>query len=126
MGGVDLLDSFISQYRLTIQAKKRHWPLFVNCIEMLTVTAWRFHVTVETFSRLDFLKFISLVADGLLKTTSSASSGPNERRRTNTSVGLPHSVNAETQGRCSNCKKHCKKMSRMWCSLASYVLLGLP
>ena len=39
MGGVDLLDRFTSQYRPTIQAKKWYWPLFVNCIEMLTVAA---------------------------------------------------------------------------------------
>ena len=95
-------------------------------IETLTVAAWRLHVTVGTSPRLDFLKFIRLVVGGLLKTTSSTSSGPNGRRIINSSVGLPHPVNAETQGRCSNCKKHCKKMSRIRCSLATYVLLGLP
>ena len=122
MGGVDLLDRFISQYRPTIQAKKWYWPLFVNCIEMLTVAAWRLHVTVGTSPRLDFLEFIRSVVGGLLKTTTSASSGPNGRRIINPSVGLHHPVNAETQGRCSNCKKN----TLAWCSLASYVLLGLP
>ena len=105
MGGVNLLDKFISQYRPTIQTKKRYWPLFVNCIEMLTVAAWRLHVTLGTSPRLDFLEFIQSVVGGWLKTTSSASSGPNRKRIINTSVGLHHPVHAETQGRCSNCKK---------------------
>ena len=72
---------------------------------MLTVAAWRLHVTVGTSPRLDFFEFIRSVVGGLLKTASSASSGPNGRRTINTSVGLHHPVNAETQGRCSNCKK---------------------
>ena len=109
MGGVDQLDRFISQYRPTIQAKKWYWPLFVNCIEMLPVAAWRLHVTVGTFPRLDFLEFIRSVVDGLLKSTASASSGPSGRRIINFSIGLHHPVNAENQGRCSNCKKNTVK-----------------
>ena len=77
MGGVDLLDRFINQYRPTIQAKKWYWPLFVHCIEMLTVAAWRLHVTVGTFQCSVFLEFFRSVVGGLLKTTSYASSGPN-------------------------------------------------
>ena len=100
MGGVDLLNKFISQNRLTFQAKKWYWPLFVNCIEMLTVAAWRLHLTFETSPRLDFLEFIQSVVSSLLKTSSSVSSGPNERIIINTNVGLHHPVNVETQGRC--------------------------
>ena len=74
------------------------------CIEMLIVAAWRLHVTVGTSPHLDFLNFIRLLVGGLLKTTSSASSGPNGRRIINITVGLHHPVNSETQGRCSNWK----------------------
>ena len=73
------------------------------------MAAWRLHVTVGTFPRLDFLEFIRSVLDGLLKITSSESSGPNGRRIINTSVGLHHPVNAETQERCSNCTKNTEK-----------------
>ena len=100
MGGVDLLNRFISQYRPTFQAKKWLWSLFVNCIEMLIVAAWRLNVTGGITPRLDFLEFIQSVVDGWLKTTSSVSSGPNERRTINTSVSLHHPVIAETQERC--------------------------
>ena len=54
-----------------------------------------------------FLEFIRSVVGGLLKTTCSVSSG--RRRRINASVGLHHPANVETQGCCSNCKKHCRK-----------------
>ena len=64
MGGVDLLDRFISQYRPTIQAKKWYWQLFINCIEMLTAAVWRLHVTLKTSPRLDLLEFILSVVDG--------------------------------------------------------------
>ena len=110
MGGVDLLDKFISQYRPTIQAKKWYWPLFVNCIEMLTVAAWRLHVTVQASPRLEFLEFIRSVVAGLLKNaTRSSFSGPSGRRIMNKSAGQHHSVNAESQGRCANCKKNTVK-----------------
>ena len=75
---------------------------------MLTVAAWRLHVTVGTSTRLDFLEFIRSVVGGLLKITSSDSSGPNGRKIVNPSVGLHHPVNAKTQERCSSCKK-CQK-----------------
>ena len=80
---------------------------------MLTVVARRLHVTVGTSPRLDFLEFIRSVLGGLLKTTSSVSSGPNGRKIINPSVGLHHPVNAKTQGRCSNCKKHCKNVKNV-------------
>ena len=105
MGGVDLLDRFISQYKPTIQAKKWHWPLFVNCVEMLTVALWRLNVIIGSSLRLHFLELMRTVVGGLLKTGSYASSGPNGRIIINTSVGLHHPANAETQGHCSNCNK---------------------
>ena len=109
MVGADLLDRFISQYRPTIQAKKWYWPLFINCIEMLTVAAWRLHVTVRTSPHLDFLDFIPSVVADLLKNASSSLSGPSGRRIINKIVGSHYPVNAESQGRCVNCKKNTVK-----------------
>ena len=106
MGGVDLLDRFISQYRPAIQAKKWYWPLFVNRIEMLTVAAWRVHVTVQGSLHLDLLEFIRSVVAGLLQnSTRPAVSGPSGRRIINNSIGQRYPVNAESQGLCANCKK---------------------
>ena len=58
-----------------------------------------------TSPRLDFLEFIRSILGGLLKTTSSESSGPNGRQIINPSVDVHHPANAKTQGRCSKYKK---------------------
>ena len=44
MGGVDLLDRFISQYRPTISARKWYWPLYKNFLVMAVVAAWRVYL----------------------------------------------------------------------------------
>ena len=44
-----------------------------------------------------------------MKATSFASSDPHGRRVINTSVGLHHPVNAQTQERCSSCNKNTVK-----------------
>ena len=43
MGGVDLLDRFLSDYRPRLQSKKWFWCLFSNFLNMLVVAAWRLH-----------------------------------------------------------------------------------
>ena len=94
MGGVDLLDRFISQYWPTIQGKKWYWPLFLNCEQMIAVAAWRLHVAVQISPRLDLLDFIRSVVAGLLKSSRRpASSGPSGRRIMNNSFGQHHPVN---------------------------------
>ena len=68
MGGIDLLERFISQYRPTIQGKKWYWPLFFNFVQMITVAVWRLHVAVQISPCLGLLDFIRSVVAGLLKT----------------------------------------------------------
>lgn len=109
MGGVDLLDRFLSQYRPTIQGKKWYWPLFLNCIGLISVAAWRLHVAVETTDKLDLLAFTRSVVSGLLQTAKGSTAGPSGKRIQNTNVGLHHPVQAESQGRCAQCKKNTVK-----------------
>jgi hypothetical protein len=47
MGGVDLLDRFMSNYRTVFRSKKWWWPLFVNGLNMAVVASWRLHVEVS-------------------------------------------------------------------------------
>lgn len=109
MGGVDLLDRFISMYRPTIQGKKWYWPLFLNCISMVTVAAWRLHVHVNENSSLDLLEFTRSVVSGLLTKSKKTIPGPAGKRIQNKNDGLHHAVNAEKQGRCVHCKKNTVK-----------------
>ena len=41
MGGVDLADNVIANYRIHIKGKKWYWPLFINIISMCVVNSWK-------------------------------------------------------------------------------------
>lgn len=43
MGGVDLHDNGIANYRIKIRGKKWWWPLFINMIDSCIVNAWRIY-----------------------------------------------------------------------------------
>ena len=43
MGGVDLLDRFLSDYRPRVRSKKWWWCLFSHFLNMSAVAAWRLH-----------------------------------------------------------------------------------
>ena len=47
MGGVDLLDSFVAQYRIAVKGKKWWWPIFVNYVDVALCNAWRMHRLVH-------------------------------------------------------------------------------
>ena len=57
MGGVDLFDSFVSNYRIRIRSKKWWWPLFAWFLDATCVNAWRLFRTKpgkEATTLLDF------------------------------------------------------------------------
>ena len=47
MGGVDLLNCFISQYKPTIHPKKWCYPLLLKYINMICVAAWQLYVIFQ-------------------------------------------------------------------------------
>ena len=59
MGGVDLVDRFLSDYRPVVVSKKWWWVLFSNFINLKMVAAWRLHVFCGgTFDQLSFRRFV--------------------------------------------------------------------
>lgn len=44
MGGVDLLDQAVNNYRVSIQGKKWWWSLFTHMLNVCLVNAWRLQV----------------------------------------------------------------------------------
>ena len=109
MGGVDILDRFISQYRPSINAKKWYWPLFLNCVGMLTVASWRVYVELGSEPKLDLLAFQREVVASLFSRKRNEPTGPSGRRIQKLNVGLHHPVQAEKQGRCALCKANTVK-----------------
>ena len=55
MGGVDILDRFMSNYRPVFRSKKWWWPLFINGLNMAVVAAWRLHVEASELCCHNFL-----------------------------------------------------------------------
>lgn len=43
MGGVDLHDNAVQNYRIAIRGKKWYFPLFTTCVDSALVNAWKIH-----------------------------------------------------------------------------------
>lgn len=56
MGGVDLLDNAVANYRISIRGKKWWWPLFINAIDCAITNAWKLHEIANNScaSQIDF------------------------------------------------------------------------
>ena len=66
MGGVDLFDQFIANYRIKIRSKKWWWPFFSWSIDACIVNGWLLYQSIKTGS-LSLLDFRREVAQQLLK-----------------------------------------------------------
>ena len=55
MGGVDLHDNGIANYRCKVLGKKWWWPIFINAIDSLIVNAWKFYNIVNQTSMLNLI-----------------------------------------------------------------------
>jgi DNA excision repair protein ERCC-6 len=85
MGGVDLHDNGIANYRIKIRGKKWWWPLFSNAVDSTIVNAWKFYnmVNKEKVPQLDFRSELVLC---LLKVeTSQKDNDDNESQHSTTS-----------------------------------------
>lgn len=43
MGGVDLHDNAVQNYRIAVRGKKWYFPLFSTCVDSALVNAWKIH-----------------------------------------------------------------------------------
>ena len=50
MGGVDLFDQFVANYRIRIRSKKWWWPFFSWSIDAYIVDAWIMYKSIKGFS----------------------------------------------------------------------------
>ena len=121
MGGADLLDRFISQYRPTINGKKWYWPLFLNCLQMLSIAFWRIHCAVSQKKQLDILDFKRSVVVEILNKPKTCLSGPSGIRIL-TNSGSHYPMPAEKHGSCAFCKRNSRRKC-LGCNVASTVLL---
>lgn len=72
MGGVDLHDNAVENYRINIRAKKWYWPLFISILSSSIVNAWKLHCTVckyENKNHMSQKEFRVFIAERLLLTS---------------------------------------------------------
>lgn len=114
MGGVDLHDQAVNNYRISIFGKKWWWPLFTHMINMAVVNAWHLHRISHTSNNLDLLGFVREVTRFYLRSF-------DKTKKNRPSGSVPASIRAtegghfpkkeENQRRC----KVCKMKSRWHC-----------
>ncbi|KAL1416974.1 hypothetical protein MTO96_027272 [Rhipicephalus appendiculatus] len=121
MGGVDLLDRFISDYRPCLHGKKWYWPLLSNLLVTLRVAAWRLYTEVGSQPPLDQLQFTRLIVQGLLtkRLDTRERPGPSGALVFHSKEGHGHHlVPLGKQSRCRQCTKN----TRMKCQMCAVPL----
>lgn len=96
MGGVDLFDRFMSNYRIKIKGKKWWWPYFANCIDLAVSNAWHIYKKVMNISMTQ-LEFRRNVAISLMST-------PMEKKRMPNGHGHQPQMNIYKDLRLANVK----------------------
>lgn len=113
MGGVDLMDRALADYRPAIKGKKWYWPLLVNVINIAVVYSWRVYqlCTNAQMTQKEFRR--SLVAVMLKQ------SQPRPRAESLPGPSSPVPIEVRTDNRkhypqscpvrrCTVCKKNCR------------------
>lgn len=55
MGGVDLFDNGMNNYRIRIRGKKWYWPLLTNALDAAMVNAWKLHCMFRKIENLPIM-----------------------------------------------------------------------
>ena len=108
MGGVDLLDKMIGNYRIQLTSKKWYWRIINNFIEVALFNAWR--IAQNIGNKVSFVQFMRATAAVLIHQAPQrnsigqgpAASIPPEIR----STGQHWPVTKLKQRRCRQCKKN--------------------
>lgn len=112
MGGGDLFDNAMNNYRIKVRGKKWYWPLLTNGMDAAMVNAWKLHVFCRKYDKqkcLSQFEFRVAVTEGIMKIM------PNQKRPTGRSLvsegmlqhqtdGINHLIsNFEIRRRCGHC-----------------------
>ncbi|KAK9717321.1 Transposase IS4 [Popillia japonica] len=81
MGGVDLHDNGVSNYRINVRGKKWWWPLFINLLDSTSVNAWKIY-NIANETQMTQLELKSYIVVRLMKTEDD-----NPNRKINQAVG---------------------------------------
>lgn len=77
MGGVDLHDNAVENYRINVRVKKWYWPLWISILSSSIVNAWKLHCAIykhQNRTRMSQKDFRIFIAENLLLTPDTSSS----------------------------------------------------
>lgn len=123
MGGVDLHDNAVQNYRINIRSKKWYWPLFITCIDSSVVNAWKLHCFMQRFSKEKIMSqkdFRVVIATALLLASDSIQGAdPQDLDEEFSTVNLPkvfgeHIVIKQQENKYRRCK-YCHKTTINMC-----------
>lgn len=131
MGGVDLLDSFVAQYRIAVKGKKWWWPIFVNYVDVALCNAWRMHRLVHG-KELDLLEFRRRVCIALLTSVDDSEPAKTTDKLHGRLSALKKLSHTRPSGFCAMASRHAiaknpdgrRVRCRQCKSTTSYVCLG--
>lgn len=116
MGGVDLADRALSDYRPSIHCKKWHWPLVENALNVLFVYCWCLYCISTGKAKEQKLyqhEIVSILLCRLIKTTPTAALSVPQVYR------VPNVVRPDSHGhypesgpvcKCAVCKVNCRNI----------------
>jgi DNA excision repair protein ERCC-6 len=105
MGGVDLLDRHIANYRMSIRGKKFYMPIVLWMLDLAITNAWSLAKSCNC--KMDQLEFRRRLARGLLISHGKVQTkGKSTKPPEYLSKGVHTSVKAESRLRCKQCHLH--------------------
>ena len=72
MGGVDLADNMVANYRIGIRGKNWWWPIFSNYVDVSIINAWKLWRVVHPTESMSLLKFRREVSFNYLRASKSS------------------------------------------------------
>ncbi|XP_036327495.1 piggyBac transposable element-derived protein 3-like [Rhagoletis pomonella] len=107
MGGVDLFDNAMNNYRIKIRGKKWYWPLLTNAFDAAMVNAWKLKVfcaKYEKFKPMNQFDFRVEVAEALVTDVRTCKRRITNRDGGQRTDGLNHIVETlDRRARCRQC-----------------------
>jgi Transposase IS4 len=121
MGGVDLADNCVSNYRIQIRGKKWWWPIFSNFLDVAASNAWKIFTIIHPEENINQLTFRRLIAVNFLRSTTVHSNllGRRSNLFNNSRPGPVHLlIRTENRRRC----RVCKSQTMFLCNLCNIYL----
>ena len=130
MGGVDLADNMVSNYRIRVRGKKWWWPIFSKYVDVSMVNAWWLWQCAhprESMPLLDFRREVAVNILNTRKTDGSKAAATGRPSRFSILASMPtaststHFLTKLPNNQCRRCRE-CHRQTYFTCELCEVAL----